>query len=344
MKKKSTSQLSKPSLKNPILLAMIALAVSASPGIGQGFDCPDKQATYWTYSGTGDWFTSSHWSNGVPVCNTNISYYAGIDNGYEAQISSGSASACEIVLGNTVTDSGSLTVNGSGSSLTTCRGIYVGNYGKGKLSITNGATVTTNGVGNIAWGTSTTKSIGTATVDGTSSTWTVAYEFDIGGTTNASGGIGLLTVSNGGTVTAPNAHVYGSGTLAGKGTFTMTSGGTTLEGTLAPSGGTLTIGGDLTFSVTPGNTPALECNVTPASADNVSVSGAAHLAGKISVTMTGTTFTAGSTYTLLHASGGLNSTSFGTVSIKGGSGDCFTPEITYDYPNKNVNLFLSPCQ
>src|ERR1700731_4346817 len=106
MEKKSTSQLSKPSLKHPILFAMIALAVCTSPESRALEPCPNKEATSWTYSGTGDWFTSSHWSNGVPVCNGSISYYAGIDNGYEAQISSGSASACEVVLGNTVTDSG----------------------------------------------------------------------------------------------------------------------------------------------------------------------------------------------------------------------------------------------
>ena len=81
----------------------------------------------------------------------------------------------------------------------------------------------------------------------------------------------------------------------------------------------------------------------PASADNVNVSGVASLAGKISVTMTGTTFTAGSTYTLLHAAGGIdpNHPQFQFKSIKGGSGDCFTPLITYDA--HNVYLYLSPC-
>jgi hypothetical protein len=85
----------------------------------------------------------------------------------------------------------------------------------------------------------------------------------------------------------------------------------------------------------------MECNVVPASADNVNVSGVASLAGKISVTMTGTTFTAGTTYTLLHSDGGLGNTQFQFVSIKTGTGDCFTPLITYDA--NNVKLYLSPC-
>jgi hypothetical protein len=118
---------------------------------------------------------------------------------------------------------------------------------------------------------------------------------------------------------------------------------TQISGTLTPSGGTLTIQGDLTF--VPGTGATLECHVAPASADNVSVSGVASLAGKISVTLTGTTFTAGHTYTLLHAAGGIdpNHPTFDFKSIKGGSGDCFTPLITYDYNNNNINLYLSPC-
>lgn len=141
-------------------------------------------------------------------------------------------------------------------------------------------------------------------------------------------------------VNAASVYVYESGTLTGNGTVTAT-GGTTTEGTITPSNGTLTIVGDLTFS---GHVATLECNVVPSSADNISASGTTTLTGaRISVTLTGSTFTAGTTYTLLHADGGLNSTSFSTISIKGGSGDCFTPTITYDYPHGNVNLYLEPC-
>jgi hypothetical protein len=137
--------------------------------------------------------------------------------------------------------------------------------------------------------------------------------------------------------------VYNSGTLTGNGTVSI-SAGTMIDGTLTPSAGRLTIEGDLSFSGPPAS-PTMECHVVPASADNVNLSGVASLAGKISVTMTGSTFTAGTTYTLLHAAGGFDPEhrQFQFNSIKGGSGDCFTPVITYDTNNDNVNLYLSPC-
>jgi hypothetical protein len=133
---------------------------------------------------------------------------------------------------------------------------------------------------------------------------------------------------------APSS-LWGIGVSPGNGTVTTTS-GTTIDGTLAPTG-QLTINGALTFS---GTIATMECHVVPASADNVNLSGVASLAGKISVTMTGTTFTAGTTYTLLHAAGTVSGR-FPFVSIKPGTGDCFTPVITYDA--HNVYLYLEPC-
>jgi hypothetical protein len=130
--------------------------------------------------------------------------------------------------------------------------------------------------------------------------------------------------------------VYTSGTLTGNGTVTTTNGTTTVEGTLAPRG-QLTINSDLSFF----GTPTMECNVVPASADNVNVSGTASLTGRLSVAMTGT-FTAGTTYTLLHAAGTVTGT-FPIVSIKypTGGGQCFTALITCDA--HNVYLYLEPC-
>jgi T5SS/PEP-CTERM-associated repeat protein len=229
-----------------------------------------------------------------------------------------------------------------GGNLHTCNQLHVGSQATGALTIKNAGKVTTISGADIG---ASTGSNGAAKIDGTNSSWTIAggssgtlYVAGIG----AAGGTGLLTVTNGGIVFVGSVHVYAPGTLAGNGTVSAPN-GTTIEGTLTPTVGQLAVSGDLTFHTTPGSTSTLECNVTPASADNVSVSGSATLTGKISVTMTGTTFTAGSTYTLLHANGGLNNTSFVTVSIKGGSGDCFTPLITYPSNNKDVNLYLSPC-
>ena len=52
--------------------------------------------------------------------------------------------------------------------------------------------------------------------------------------------------------------------------------------------------------------------------------------------MTGT-FTPGTTYTLLHADGGLTNT-FSSVSIRYPTNQCFTPVVTYDA--NNVYLYL----
>jgi hypothetical protein len=144
----------------------------------------------------------------------------------------------------------------------------------------------------------------------------------------------LIDVTNSASVTATSVHVYASGTLTGNSTVTTTS-GTTVEGTLEPSSGRLTVGGDLTFF---GIAPVMQSNVVPASADNVYVSGgAAALTGRLKVRMTGT-FTPGTTYTLLHADGGLGNTQFSSVSINYPTNQCFTPVVTYDV--NNVYLYL----
>lgn len=162
----------------------------------------------------------------------------------------------------------------------------------------------------------------------------VVTQINVGGT--AATEIGLLTVT--GSATAASVAVHTSGTLTGTGTV---SGGTTIYGTLAPGPGRLTISsGNLTFSSSEGITPLMESNVTPTSQDNVHVSaGTATLTpAKLSVKMTGN-FTAGTTYTLLHAENGLLGTRFLSVSITYPC-ECFTPVI--QYTTKDVNLYLAP--
>lgn len=156
-------------------------------------------------------------------------------------------------------DSGTLSVNGG--SLAVTNEVEVGAYGKGKLSITNGATVTA-GLLTIAALHGNSDSVGTVTVDG--ATFTINTRADVGGDNGTPGGIGLLNITNGGSVTASNLHVYTSGTLTGNGTVSTTN-GTTVDGTLSPNW-TLTISGDLTFA----NIAAtMQCSVTPANLGSV---------------------------------------------------------------------------
>lgn len=314
---------------------MTVLALSAShDSRADAVQCNFSFPTNWINSGTGDWFVQSNWDDGVPDC----PFPTTIPNGGTARIApiSGTpppnARAYELYISYNAGLSGNLSVEAG--NLETCNSMHVGYEGTGKLSIINGGIVSSYGADIAA----RTGSNGTAAVEGTNSQWTVTggpAVLYVGGAGSA-GGIALLTVSNGGTVNAASAVVYGSGTLTGNGTVTTTS-GTTLYGTLEPSGGRLTIGGNLTFS---GGSSLMECNVVPASADNVYVSGgAASLTGKLKVTMTGT-FTPGTTYTLLHADNGRTNT-FLFVSIKYPTNQCFTPVITYDA--NNVYLYLQPC-
>ena len=265
---------------------------------------------------------------------------ADINNGGKAQITSTTqiAYACETFLGKDSGQSGTLAVNQG--RLDQCSLMWVGYDGTGTLAITTGGVVNTLVGGFIA---AHAGSNGAATVDGTNSKWTVTVGgagLYVGGTDGSTGGTGLLTVKNGGAVTAASLHVWNSGTLTGNATVTVNSPSTpvvTVDGTLAPSW-TLTVNGNLTFA---NLNATMQCNVTPDNLNSVDaeVSGAVALNGKLSVTMTGN-FTPGARFTLLHATGGLGGTRFSTQSITFPPGQNFTPKINYDA--NHVYLDLQP--
>jgi T5SS/PEP-CTERM-associated repeat protein len=345
MKTKSTSQTPRTLARNAILLAITALALSASPPSWAAADC--VLLASWDNPGAGDWFNPLNWGpnhNQVPDCGQCCQYpwEADINNGGTAQISTPTPTAyvCELFLGkDNSMQSGTLSVNHG--TMQTCNESFIGYHGKGTLSIKNGGVVTTLPVGaSIA---SLTGSNGTVTVDGQNpqdhrkSQWTVTGPIYLGGTINAAGGIGLLTVTNNATVAATSIQVYPSGTLTGNSSVSTTN-GTTVQGTISRSTGTLNIGGNLTIS---GSAATMQCSVTPQDPNNIdiSVSGTATLSGRVSVTMTGT-FTPGTQFTLLHANGGVSGT-FTTQSITKPNTPCFTPLIRYDA--NNVYLYLQPC-
>ncbi|MFZ3375641.1 MAG: hypothetical protein WA183_08815 [Chthoniobacterales bacterium] len=336
MKKKSASQTARKLTKNAILFAITALALCASPGSRGDAQCNVFASTSWTGTVDNSWFNQSNWTNGVPSA---VSPTA-INSAPTAQVTSTdpTANACGIVLGEYSWQSGNLSVDGG--TLSVYNELHVGNEGKGTLTITNGGFVTTTYEADIA---EATGSSGTATVDGTSSKWTIGegmYNLGlyVGGTNGSAGGTGLLTATNGGTVSAASVHLYKSGTLTGNGTFSTTS-GSNVEGTVSPNW-TLTIGGDLTFA---NPSASMQCSVTPANLNSqtadAEVTGRATLNGRLSVTMTGT-FTCGTRFTLLHSQGTL-SNKFSSYSITFPSGQNFTPEITYDYVGNHIYLYLA---
>ena len=297
----------------------------------------------WTAHGVGLCHTSANWDHGEP----NPTTAAEINNGGTAQIFTDfpMANALSLTLGRNAGDSGAVEVIPFFGDLDVGEAIFVGKGGAGTLTITQGtvnsASASIASLAGQLW-----VSSGSATVDGEGSYWIISGEADVGGTTSAAGGTGLLTVTNSGTVTAANVHVWDSGTLTGNGTVSTTS-GTAVEGTVSPKGGgtTLTIGGAVTFS---GTAATMQCYVTPqdpSTTPQVSVSGTVSLGGHLLVNMTGDFSSAPTRFTLLYAvSFDQNHRKFDFQSITYPTGHCWHPVITYDYTGGHVSVYLDRVQ
>ena len=163
---------------------------------------------------------------------------------------------------------GTLELDGPGTAFVALSDSFhptiIGNQTTGKLSISNGAKLTT-GRSYLGY---QPNGVGTAEVDGPGSTWTVAQPLELG----ANGGVGSLSITNGGTVSVVTtsvtnrrnstidiqagtlkAHVDNFGTLINNGTILgsvyngngVLSGAGTISGLLTEWGGT----------IAPGNSP-----------------------------------------------------------------------------------------
>ncbi len=124
-----------------LICLLLIFAFACSPVLAQ--TC----STSWT-AGIGDWFDCvNNWSNGCPTYTS----LACINNRGTAQINNNAnASAQRLTLGADTPDSGSLSVDGTNGGAVTIgdpdqpdiENIFVGMYGKGTLTITNGGKVT----------------------------------------------------------------------------------------------------------------------------------------------------------------------------------------------------------
>jgi T5SS/PEP-CTERM-associated repeat protein len=187
--------------KHP-LITTLAFLLIAAPAFAQ--------TTVWT-DGTGSWFTSANWSEGIPNANT----AAVINNGGTAQITSNSAAAREVQLGVGAQDRGTLSVSGSGN-LRDDGALEVGENGTGNLSITNGGAVSS---ANFAIA-GNSGSNGTVTVSGTNSMWDNLVVCFVGYL-----GTATLNITNGGQVSDSSVSI---GESAGSnGTVTVDGSGST---------------------------------------------------------------------------------------------------------------------
>ena len=128
--------------------------------------------------------------------------------------SGGVLNASSVYAGFNVGSTGTLTVDGPSSSLTTTDALIVGAGGAGALTVSNGASVSDDLaiVGLLAG------SSGTVTVDGAGSTWASAIDFVIG-----SAGVGTLNIVNGGSVTSAFGSL--SAAVGSQGTVTVSGAG-----------------------------------------------------------------------------------------------------------------------
>ncbi|MBR0844244.1 autotransporter domain-containing protein [Bradyrhizobium liaoningense] len=130
---------------------------------------------------------------------------------------------------------GTVTVDGAGSSWTDGANLFVGQSGTGTLTISNGGTVSNGADGHIGANSGAT---GTVTVAGAGSSWTDAGTLSVG-----EAGTGTLTIASGGKVSNTSA-VIGAGSGA-TGTVTVTGAGSSWT-----NAGNLTVGQDGTGTLT----------------------------------------------------------------------------------------------
>ena len=156
-------------------------------------------------------------------------------------------------------------------------------------------------------------------------------------------------VNNGGT-----AQITSSLVTANACTLTIGPGAVSVDAllnvvgsvTVGSSGtGLLALGNSATVSagsLTVGKSGTLQFDVIPATTGTVNVTGTATLnaTSTVKVTMTGT-FTPGTQYTLVTATGGVSGT-FGTNSITYPHGQGFIPQITYDATHVYLYLVQIP--
>jgi T5SS/PEP-CTERM-associated repeat protein len=143
-------------------------------------------------------------------------------------------------IGYNAGSSGAVTVDGLGSTWTNTGNLYVARSASGKLSITNGGAVS-NATGNIAYYSGT---LGVVAVNGSNSTWTNNGSLNIGYTGYT--GVGKLSISDGGAVTASTVSINASSTLTtdlGKGSTLAVSGTLTNNGAIRMAAGARTANG-----------------------------------------------------------------------------------------------------
>jgi T5SS/PEP-CTERM-associated repeat protein len=307
--------------------ALVALGLILTPSSSRAAD--------WTGANSTDWFDPANWSGGVPTNATDAVIDTATPNPAEV---GGAASNNRGYIGFAAGSTGTVTVDGTGSSWTNYSSLYAGYSGTGTLTIQNGGAVSSI-IGVVGFNSGST---GTVTVDGAGSSWDNADTLYVG-----SSGTGTLTIQNGGAVSSFFAYigdqVGSTGTVtvdgtnsswtnsnvlhvgySGTGTLTIQNGGRVSNaeafiGYSAGSTGTVTVDGTGSSWTNNGNL-SVGLNGTGALTiqNGGAVSNADGLIGHFAGTGTVTVDGAGSTWT---STGGLyvGNQGTGTLTIQNGA-------------------------
>ncbi len=164
-------------------------------------------------SGTG----SLSITNGGQASSTSTTY-VGVNSGSTGTLtvnSGGQLSSLNSQIGGNSGGIGTATISGTGSSWTNSGYVQVGANGTGTLTVNTGASISSMADSYIG---TNSGSVGTATVDGTGSSWASAGQFQVGSSAN-----GTLTVSNGAHVSNTSYGIIGA--------FAGSTGTATVDGT-----------------------------------------------------------------------------------------------------------------
>lgn len=219
--------------------------VALATGTAMLLAAPALAQTVWTGATSTDWAVAGNWSAGAPNGATSVEINSTPANIATVQTAGQQAANVSIAAGTGQT--GTLIVTGSSTTLaTTPNGLFlVGDVGTGVLTVSGGASLTTQitSIGN------NVGAVGTATVTGANSLWTVNFPyFRVGDS-----GTGTLNVLAGGRVTTNFGVDVGgdngaSGDVLVSGTNSRLAAGTVNIGTSANGVSTATSVGEVQVS------------------------------------------------------------------------------------------------
>ena len=174
------------------------LVFGAIGGLVLPSDALANGTSNWNGSQSSDWFEAENWDGGIVPSGNDVA----INQAPNAVISGGgSAETAQVIIGDSVGQTGRLVVEGVGSTLATdpAKLLIIGLSGSGEMTVRNGGSVSTGGGTFIA---AFPDGVGTATIRDAGSTLFVGDELAVGRE-----GTGSMAILNGGRVESEEGFI-----------------------------------------------------------------------------------------------------------------------------------------